>query len=109
MKIIALIGSLILIIGACFGVYFTLQKQLTPIYVHEALAEEVKQNKKEVDYNFKSLQIEKATERAWQLEKRLEQNPKDETAQERLKELNKLIERYEKELKALGKAKQEKI
>jgi hypothetical protein len=99
---IALIVGLLVIIGTCFSVYFALQKQLTPIYVHTALAEEVKQTKEDVKQVKKDLDVYKKDnylksiqQRIWTIKERHGEVPKEKTIKE---ELNKLeVEKKETE------------
>lgn len=84
---IGLIIALIMIIGTCFGAYFTLHKTLTPIYVHSALADEVKQVKKDLDIHKKDNYLKSLQQRIWTIKERHGERPKDQTIRE---ELNKL-------------------
>jgi hypothetical protein len=95
MKIII---SLIVIVSACFGVFFWSVNYF-------CLAEEFKDFKKTVEYRFKSDQIYKTNERIWQLEERVKKSPSDETAAKELKRLDVEKKQYEQELQELGKKK----
>jgi predicted nucleic acid-binding Zn-ribbon protein len=74
-----------------------------------ALAEEVKELKRSVQYEFKSQQVQKTSERIWQLEDRAKavssKAPPDPNLQKDIKRLEEEKKQLELELKELGRKK----
>lgn len=101
------IGGLLVIISLCFGAYFALQKTLTPIYIHAALAEEVRQVQGDVKQVQKDLILYKKDnylkslqQRIWTIKERHGEVPKEKTIREELQNLEiekKDTEQYIKE------------
>jgi ribosomal protein S15P/S13E len=97
-EFVGLLGGIILLIATCFSLFFWIENRY-------CLAVDFKHFAQNTKYELKSNQIEKLNERSWQLEKRIESSPKDETAREDLKRIEETKKRYEKELEELGKVK----
>jgi|GEM_PF-5428484 len=98
LKTMGYISSIILFIGTIFGIFWWLEKRYCHADTFQIFAQSTK-------YELKSNQIEKLNERRWQLEKRLKDDPNDETTIEDLKSIAEMKEKYKKELEELGKVK----
>ncbi len=99
---LAIIGGLIMIIGACYGVFTYLGKY--------ALCEDVQKVEQKVDktlqlmeYKFKAIQLETIENRIDKIEDRSGKNPKDPAERERLKQLERDREKVEREMKVMEK------
>ena len=98
------------IVGVVFGAYFTLLKQLTPIYLHDVLAGEVKQVQKDLDVQKKELDIHRKEnylkdmkQRIWTIKERHGEKPVNKTTREELISLEdekKELEEYLKRKKS---------
>jgi hypothetical protein len=96
-KLIASIMAVVGFLGVAFSLFFWFEGRY-------ALAEEVKQLKQTVQYEFKSQQVYKTQERAWQQQDRCDKT-KDPTACREAQRLEAEKKQYEQELKELGKGK----
>jgi hypothetical protein len=109
-ELIGCIGGMILLISVCFGAYFALQKQLTPMYMHSALADEVKQvqgdvkqTQKDLDFHKKDSYLKSIRQRIWTIKERAGEKPKNITIKEELDNLEVERKRLEEELKDKSK------
>ena len=121
LKHLPLIISFGVLIGLLFAGYAAIRKDLTPTYMHNALAEEVKQTKEEIrqkeetikkeveekkkefDIKFKYIDILELTKGIIQMEEEVKKNPGNKTAIKVLKELKEQKEEAKEELKELKK------
>ena len=80
---VAVIGSLVLLIGVCFSVYFYFESRY-------ALSQELKQTQQRLEYKIISDQLQSVQDRIWKVQDRCESNvPKDPTVKEELRQLEK--------------------
>ena len=111
---IAVIASIIILMGTAFSVHFyfenryALAQQLqdTDRKVDKTIQmmdQKMEKTNQIMDYKFKSLQSENLQERIWKIEDRYGKDPKDPVIKETLRKLYVDKEKVDRELKALEK------
>lgn len=121
LKYLTLTMSVCAFIGFLFAGYAAIRKDLTPTYMYNALADEVKQTKEEIrqkeetikkeveekkkefDIKFKYIDIMELTKGIIQMEEEVKKNPGNKTAIKVLQELKEQKEEAKEELKELKK------